>query len=460
MASMKRCSFIMVVSALLLTGIAVVVWHYVMPPLHFVESEEYPDVFPDYVKVTIPESMSSDNGALFTMTMKDGRSCRITRHREGDTLWVKVSAWHQGDMEGISYRPFPIYIHSDSIDPYVVYRLIEPGYESWSRMSISQRSLVSWNESTVVSNASNERGCINCHSFSDGRPERMLFHSRVNNAGTVFVLDGNRKRIDFTKKSSGRQVTYPSWHPSGRYVAFSSNTTRQCFMLKGRQPIEVYDTASDIMVYNVEKDSWVDCPYLNSTSDWETFPSWSPDGSELYFCRADSVAQPSRQRNKVHYRLMRIAFDGQLGTFVGEPQEVPLKGIDMTAHSVSFPRISIDGFLMFTLTDYGTFPIWHDEADLWMLDLKAGDTFPCTILNSDKAESYHCWSSNGRWVVFGSRRLDGRYTRLYFSHFDGKGQFTKPFLLPQKHPRDNILRMKSYNIPEFVKGEVSPVEKF
>ena len=73
MASMKRCSFIMVVSALLLTGIAVVVWHYVMPPLHFVESEEYPDVFPDYVKVTIPESMSSDNGALFTMAMKDGR---------------------------------------------------------------------------------------------------------------------------------------------------------------------------------------------------------------------------------------------------------------------------------------------------------------------------------------------------------------------------------------------------
>ena len=132
----------------------------------------------------------------------------------------------------------------------------------------------------------------------------------------------------------------------------------------------------------------------------------------------------------------------------------------MPAHSVSFPRISIDGFLMFTLTDYGTFPIWHDEADLWMLDLKAGDTSPCTILNSDKAESYHCWSSNGRWVVFGSRRLDGRYTRLYFSHFDGKGQFTKPFLLPQKHPKDNILRMKSYNIPEFVKGEVSPVENF
>ena len=96
----------------------------------------------------------------------------------------------------------------------------------------------------------------------------------------------------------------------------------------------------------------------------------------------------------------------------------------------------------------------------WKLDLKAGDTSPCTILNSDKAESYHCWSSNGRWVVFGSRRLDGRYTRLYFSHFDGKGQFTKPFLLPQKHPKDNILRMKSYNIPEFVKGEVSPVEKF
>ncbi len=57
-------------------------------------------------------------------------------------------------------------------------------------------------------------------------------------------------------------------------------------------------------------------------------------------------------------------------------------------------------------------------------------------------------------MVFSSRRLDGRYTRLFFSHFDGEGHFSKPFLLPQRDPEENQLRLKSYNIPEFVAGRV------
>ena len=130
----------------------------------------------------------------------------------------------------------------------------------------------------------------------------------------------------------------------------------------------------------------------------------------------------------------------------------------MTEHSVSHPRI-FGRHLMFTLTDYGTFPIWHDEADLWLLNLETGEVRPCDELNSHRADSYHSWSSNGKWVVFGSRRLDGRYTHLYFSHFDEKGRFSKPFLLPQDEPEQNRLRLKSYNIPEFVTEEVEKVEK-
>ena len=78
---------------------------------------------------------------------------------------------------------------------------------------------------------------------------------------------------------------------------------------------------------------------------------------------------------------------------------------------------------------------------------------PADELNSDDTESYHSWSSNGKWVVFSSRRLDGRYTRLYIAHFDGEGHFSKPFLLPQKKMSYNDLRLRSYNIPEFVQGD-------
>ena len=98
-----------------------------------------------------------------------------------------------------------------------------------------------------------------------------------------------------------------------------------------------------------------------------------------------------------------------------------------------------------------------DEADLWLLDLETGEVRPCDELNSLRAESYHAWSANGRWVVFGSRRLDGRYTRLYISHFDGRGRFSKPFLMPQEDPAENRLRLKSFNIPEFVDTVITEI---
>ena len=88
------------------------------------------------------------------------------------------------------------------------------------------------------------------------------------------------------------------------------------------------------------------------------------------------------------------------------------------------------------------------------MNLETGDMRSAEELNSPDTESYHSWSSNGRWVLFSSRRIDGRYTRLYIAHFDGEGHFSKPFLLPQKSPEYNQLRLQSYNVPEFIKGKV------
>ena len=123
--------------------------------------------------------------------------------------------------------------------------------------------------------------------------------------------------------------------------------------------------------------------------------------------------------------------------------------------SVSFPRVSPDGkHLMFTLADYATFPIWHQEADLWMTDLQDGRTFSLDALNSESVESYHSWSSNSRWVVFSSRRLDGLYTRPYIAYVSADGTVGKPFLLPQSKGGFYEKCMNSYNIPELIKGKV------
>ena len=69
-------------------------------------------------------------------------------------------------------------------------------------------------------------------------------------------------------------------------------------------------------------------------------------------------------------------------------------------------------------------------------------------------ESYHSWSSNSRWFVFSSRRIDGLYTRPYLAYIAPDGKVGKPFLLPQQDPDFYQRFMKSYNIPEFVTGKV------
>lgn len=76
-------------------------------------------------------------------------------------------------------------------------------------------------------------------------------------------------------------------------------------------------------------------------------------------------------------------------------------------------------------------------------------------VNSPDVESYHSWSSNGRWIIYSTRRDDGSYTRPYIAYFDKKGNAHKPFILPQEDPDFYAQFFKSYNIPEFM---TEPVE--
>ena len=89
-----------------------------------------------------------------------------------------------------------------------------------------------------------------------------------------------------------------------------------------------------------------------------------------------------------------------------------------------------------------------------MIDLSTLRSYPLEAANSDDVESYHSWSSNSRWFVFSSRRIDGLYTRPYIAYVDEDGKVGKPFLLPQKDAGFYQSFMKSFNIPEFITGKV------
>jgi dipeptidyl aminopeptidase/acylaminoacyl peptidase len=147
-----------------------------------------------------------------------------------------------------------------------------------------------------------------------------------------------------------------------------------------------------------------------------------------------------------------VPFDIEQRTF-GEPRLlIDAESIGMSA---LLPRISPDGrYLLFSMAEYGTFHIWHKNSDLYLLDFQNNTIRSLEEVNSKDTESYHSWSSSGRWIVFSTRRDDGSYTRPYIAYFDEQGRAGKPFILPQKDPDFHLDFLKSYNIPEFMKEPV------
>ena len=441
---------------------------------HYTNTDKVLAVFPNYAGATIPlniaplnfyiEDSNSEKHLVRLVAGKDsfdvkcGQKVNIPQRK-----WKKLLKNHAGETLNIrlfskigndwmKHPDLTLQIAAEPIDPYLVYRLIEPGYEFWGEMGIYQRNLENFTETPILINTLMDGNCMNCHSFSRNNPEKMLFHLRVQHGGTLFINEGEISKINTKTPNAISAAVYPRWHPDGRFVAFSVNKTSQVFHSSHENLVEVYDSASDLIIYDTKTNTLTTPPRIQSSSRLETYPEWSPDGKTLYFCSARTLKMPDHY-SSLKYDLFSVDFNPETGE-IGAVVDTIFKASDI-GKSVAFPRISSDGKnIMLCLSDFGTFPIWHKENDLYLLNLETREISNLLEVNSDESDSYHSWSSNGRWFVFSSRRLDGLYTRPYIAYFDSSGKAHTPFLLPQKDPlfyRDFI---KSYNVPELVTGKV------
>ena len=432
-----------------------------------------PEIYPDYVGVTVPVNIAplcfnmADESAQYidaVVTDSHGNSLHAQGEESvdfdiddwhallgkngGDSLSVTVSAKYEDGWH--TYSAFSIYVSPDSIDYGLCYRLIAPGYEVWSKMGIYERDLSSFDERALIENTQFE-GCVNCHSFNRGNPADMSLHIRGPHGATLISHNGSPITAYNTKTDQTLGFcVYPYWHPSGKYIAYSTNSTSQLFHSADSNRIEVFDTASDLQVYDVEKNELLITPVLKQDSIYETYPVFSADGRSLYFCAAQAIPEGSYKLDSIRYNLCRIDFNPETGTF-GDSIETVIDAVAQ-GKSVSFPRPSYDGrYICYTLSDYGQFSIWHHEADLYMLDLTTKRSTAMNNANSDDTESFHNWSKNSRWMVFSSRRDDGLFTRPYFCHVDKNGVVGKAFMLPQRNPRKFYRdRFLSFNVPDFV----------
>ena len=428
-------------------------------------------IFPDYKNVTVPPNIaplnfSIEEGTKGVAILENAGKKLILKAQKGE-FNIPENSWREiaipgseiivtvGVKEGgkyVSRKPFTIFVSEDKIDPYVAYRLIDPGYETWNKLGLYQRCLEDFTETPIMTNEKTDRNCMNCHSFKNRDPGTMMFHMRARNGGTFVWKDGSIEKLNTKTPQTISALVYPYWHPSGKYIAFSVNDIAQFFHSTNPNRIEVYDYKSDVVVYDVDNHQVSSSPMLMDSTRMETFPSFSPDGNTLYYCSTKQTDMPQGYKD-VRYSICSMPFNPETFSFGDKVDTV--YNAARTGMDATFPRVSPDGrFLLFAETAYGCFAIWHKDAELRMIDLKDGSFHTLDEVNGPDADSYHSWSGNSRWIIWASRRLDGLYSRLFIAHIDEEGKASKPFLMPQRSVSHDKVLMKSYNVPEFISGPV------
>ena len=439
--------------------------------------DELPKIYPDYIGVTIPAEIAPLNFSCMDadidcmdVVVKGSKGGEL--HVQGDEADFDMADWHELTEQNkggqltvtvcvrkggtwIQYKDFSVTVSPYALDEWgLTYRRIAPGYEVFSHMGLYQRDLSTFDEYAIIENTQVPGMCVNCHSAHQTDPHQFVFHVRGDHGATMFQIDGQREWLKASNEQLGGSMVYPYWHPSGKYCAFSTNQTRQGFHAVSTKRIEVLDLSSDVFVYDPATHKILTDSLL-STKDWsENSPVFSPDGRTLYYMTCKQQDYPDHFKDE-QYNLCKISFDPETGKF-GERVDTVFNAVAM-GKSLTWPRPSFDGkYILFTLLDYGYFSIWHQESDQWLLDLQTGEARELKEINSDEADSYHNWSLNSRWIVFTSRRDDGLYSRLYLANIDDQGRLSKPFMLPQRHPKEYYGEsIYSFNTPDFTKTKVT-----
>jgi len=437
-----------------------------------------PKLYPDYAGIVIPPNIAPMNFAVrepadsvvVRLSGQHGTPLVVSGWRgsiripprqwrvlleenRGSELLVEIavrdasSTWHR--FQTVTNR-----VAAESVDRYVVYRLLPPIDHLWRKMGIYQRDLETFRERAVLENQSfsyDRNGCLNCHSFSANSTARMSLQIRSKSFGKpmVVVRDGTATRVDTTASGFSKMAAaYHSWHPDGQRIAFSVNKVSPFEHTVGEHR-DVWDNDSDLAVYLLDRDEITTTPAIADPARRETWPSWSADGKSLYFCSAPQI--PFERFYDVKYDLMRIPYEPSTGEW-GRPEM--LVSSTNSGLSAAQPRESPDGrWLLFSLSPHGNFPIYQPGSDLYLLDRRTGTLQPLDI-NSEWSDSWHCWSGNGRWIVFASKRDGGVLARPYFSYFDTNGVTHKPFVMPQEDPAFYESLALTYNVPELVAEEI------
>jgi hypothetical protein len=285
------------------------------PGGNITETGKLPAIDPDYTGITIPYNIAPLNfkileeGTSFfarfssgsetyietgskdgIITIPEGKWKRMLEENKDNDLNIQIYSRNKDIWS--EYKTITNVIAAEPVDTFITYRLLYPGYESWTEIFIKQRSLGSFRERSIIENSLVEENCLNCHSYNNnGKSDNFLFHMRGSMGGTYFNNGGEFKKVNLKTDEMKNGAVYPRWHPSGRFIAFSSNKIVQQFHSALNKKVEVSDLESSLVLYDFKRNEMMDIDLPDKELYMDTYPEWSPDGNYLYFCRVTVVAE-------------------------------------------------------------------------------------------------------------------------------------------------------------------------
>jgi tetratricopeptide (TPR) repeat protein/Tol biopolymer transport system component len=309
--------------------------------------------------------------------------------------------------------------------------------------------------------------CGNCHSFSGNGSVLGLDVDYGNDKGGYAVLPVSEQMV----LSDEQIITWSDYErddgeltfgllsqvsPDGRYVISTVKDRAVFVATPGIEFSQLFFPIKGILVvYDTVTGTYTPLPGADDPEYVQSNPTWSPDGQWIVFARTkayrkagienagdillDENAVPEFVEDKEPYKfdLYRVPFNEGRG---GKAE--PLEGAAQNGMSNFFAKFSPDGkWIVFCKAE--NYMLLMPDSELYIIPAEGGEARRLRA-NTPRMNSWHSFSSNGRWLVFSSK-ANTPYTQLFLTHIDEEGRSTPPVVLERFTGDD-----RAANIPEFV----------
>ena len=309
--------------------------------------------------------------------------------------------------------------------------------------------------------------CGNCHSF-DADGKILAMDVDYANSKASYVIKQVTEQMTLApkdiitwndyKKEDGQQTfgLLSQISPDGRFVL---STVKDASVFVPRPELAFsqlfFPIKGILCVYDRQTETFNSLPGADDPQFVQSNPSWSPDGKYVVFARAEAyklrnVTGPRRvlltpeqceeflkDGKPFLFDLYRVPFNGGKG---GQPE--PIEGASGNGMSNYFAKYSPDGkWIVFCKAK--SYMLLQPDSELYIIPSEGGPARKLRC-NTNRMNSWHSFSPNGRWLAFSSK-ANSAYTQLFLTHIDEQGQSSPAVLLEHFTAPD-----RAANIPEFV----------